>query len=287
MGRELAAANQLCTLLQNLPLALNIAAQRLALRHQMHLRDMVARLQREKSRLSALDEQEQAVRVSFLVSWRALDDRQKRSFALLGLFAGRSFTVDALIAIADRDPYETEDQLFALNALCLVTPTADGRYRQHALLAEFAREHLTDEEADRRLVEFYLVLAQANGRDYDALRPEWENLMAGMEAAYKREMWAEVLGYSEALTEAWFARGRYTEARQGYEWAVAAAAAVVDEKLKAKNLFRWAQACLEQSDNQQAEQLVDQSLELFRQQNDLAGQASNPKIKPAVREHSD
>ena len=271
--RELAAAHQICTLLQNLPLALTIAAQRLALRHQMHLRDMVARLQREKSRLSALDEQGQAVRASFLVSWRALDDRQKRTFALMGLFAGRSFAVDALLAIADRDPYETEDQLFALNALCLVASTADGRYRQHTLLAEFAREHLSDEPAERRLAQFYLTLAQKNGQDYAALRPEWENLMAGMETAYKREMWAQVLGYSEALTEAWFARGRYTEARQGYEWAVAAAEATHDPLKQANALLHWGRACLEQGDNLQAQALLQQSMHLYGTQDDPNGLA--------------
>ena len=279
---EFAAANQLCALLQNLPLALNITAQRLALRHQMYLRDMVARLRQEKSRLAALDEQDQAVRASFLVSWRALDDKQKRTFALMGLFAGRSFTVDALTAIAGGDPYETEDQLYALNALSLVAQTADGRYRQHTLLAEFARDTLADPQTDRRLAEYYLAYAQEYGQNYNALRPEWENLMAGMETAYKREMWVEVLGYSQALTEAWFARGRYTEARQGYEWAVAAAESIADEPQKARNLFRWAQACLEQSGNQQAEQLVDQSVALFRQQNDLAGQAAAQNLKASL-----
>lgn len=62
---EFAAANQLCALLQNLPLALNITAQRLALRHQMYLRDMVARLRQEKSRLAALDEQDQEIQPRF------------------------------------------------------------------------------------------------------------------------------------------------------------------------------------------------------------------------------
>jgi DNA-binding SARP family transcriptional activator len=269
--RELAAAHQLCTLLQNLPLALTIAAQRLALRHQMHLRDMVARLQREKSRLSALDEQGQAVRASFLVSWRALDEKQKRTFALIGIFAGRSFTVAALTASAGGDPYETEDHLFALNALSLVALAADNRYRQHSLLAEFAREHLADTEAEQRLATYYLTFAQENGQDYDALRPEWENLMAGMKLAHEREMWAEVLGYSEALTEAWFARGRYTEARQGYEWAVAAAEAIYNPLKQANTLLHWGRACLEQGDNSIAQTKLTYSIHIYKQQQEPSG----------------
>lgn len=271
---EDAAAQQLCTLLQNLPLALNIAAQRLALRHQMHLRDMVVRLQREKSRLTALDEQEQAVRASFLVSWRALDEKQKRTFALIGIFAGRSFTVDALTAIAAGDPYETEDHLFALNALSLVAFNADNRYRQHTLLAEFAREYLTDPQADQRLAAYYLAFAQQNGQDYDALRPEWENLMAGMKAAYEREMWETVLGYSEALTEAWFARGRYTEARQGYEWAVAAAVALQEPVQEARNLLQWGKATREQGSLTEARAHFMRSLILFQHHDDPQGLAT-------------
>lgn len=272
---ELAAANELCTLLQNLPLALNIAAQRLALRHQMHLRDMVARLQREKSRLTALDEQDQAVRASFLVSWRALDEKQKGTFALLGLFEGRSFTVDAVTAIAAADPYETEDHLFALNALCLVAQTSEGRYRQHPLLAEFAREHLADPLADQRLADYFLTFAQAHGQVYEALRPEWENVMAGMETAYKREMWTELLGYSEALTEAWFARGRYTEARRGYEWAVAAAQTTRASHKLATALLHWGRACLEQGDHEQARQLLQASRQYQQANNNLHGLAQS------------
>lgn len=276
---EIAAANQLCVLLQNLPLALNITAQRLALRHQMYLRDMVARLRQEKSRLAALDEQDQAVRASFMVSWRALDDKQKRIFALMGLFAGRSFTADALIAIAKADPYETEDQLFALNALSLVARTADGRYRQHALLAEFARESLTNAQAEQNLAHYYLAYAQEYGQNYDALRPEWENLMAGMETAYRQEMWAEVLGYSEALTEAWFARGRYTEARQGYEWAVAAAEATHDPLKQANALLHRGRACLEQGSYGETRELFQQGLLIYQQINHLEGIAKINSVK--------
>ncbi|MBP7998353.1 MAG: hypothetical protein KA314_02990 [Chloroflexi bacterium] len=270
---EIAAAQQLCALLQNLPLALNIAAQRLALRHQMHLRDIVARLQREKSRLTALDEIEQAVRASFLVSWRALDDKQKRTFALSGLFAGRTFTTEALTAITEGDPYETEDHLFALNALSLVALTANSRYRQHTLLAEFAREQLGDTQSNQRLATYYLTFAQTNRQVYEALRPEWENLMAGMKLAYEHEMWSVVLGYSEALTEAWFARGRYTEAREGYEWAVAAAEMLHVPAQQANALLHWGRACLEQGDNTEARTLLQQSLHLYQTITDKVGLA--------------
>jgi len=82
-----------------------------------------------------------------------------------------------------------------------------------------------------------------------------------------------VLGYSEALTEAWFARGRYTEARQGYEWAVAAAEATHTPLHQAHVLLNWGRACLEQGDNTEARNFFNQCLHLYQNQNEPLGLA--------------
>ena len=100
VNAELAAARQICTLLQNLPLAVEITAQRLLSRPRRRLSDIAERLENVDERLD-LAVSDRAVRTSFMVSWESLDSNLRRIFALLGVFAGRSFQAEALAAIAE------------------------------------------------------------------------------------------------------------------------------------------------------------------------------------------
>ncbi|MCB0064929.1 MAG: hypothetical protein KDE19_22550, partial [Caldilineaceae bacterium] len=171
---EMDAAREICTLLQNLPLAVEIAAQRLRSRPKRRLQDMAARLRNMQERLD-LSISDRAVRTSFLVSWESLDREQQRIFALLGVFAGRSFAPPAIAAIADLDLYIAEDRLFTLNALSLLNDESTeagpaDRYRQHPLLADFAQEQLGENQDVRlRMVNYYLTFAQECQTDYMAL----------------------------------------------------------------------------------------------------------------------
>ena len=143
-NQETEAASEICQLLENHPLAVEITAQRLKSRPRRRLADMANRLRDEKQRLSVLSISDQEVRASFAVSWQALDAAHRRIFALLGLFNGRSFTAEAIAHIAELDLYTTEDQLFALSALSLIREEGKARYNQHPLLADFAREQMGD-----------------------------------------------------------------------------------------------------------------------------------------------
>lgn len=261
------AAQQICALLQNLPLAVEIAAQRLRSRPRRRLADLAARLQSIQGRLE-LAISDRAVRTSFVVSWESLDRDQRRVFALLGVFGGRSFAAPALAQIADLDLYTAEDRLFTLTALSLLNEEesegdAAERYRQHPLLADFAQEQLgEDRDACLRMIHYYLTFAQEHQTDYAALQPEWENLVAGMRTAHNLAEWQLVLDYADTLTEPWFTRARYTEARQAYPLAQTAAEALGDEQALAESLLRWGHACVEQYDYDEAESLLKWALEM-------------------------
>lgn len=247
--QEPAAAAQICRLLQNLPLALTIAAHHLAYRRRRSLGDYAARLADESNRLRLLDLADREVRVSFAISWQGLDETQRRVFGLLGVFDGRSFTAESLAAVAGLDPYPAQDRLDDLVMLSLLTVEGDRRYRQHPLLADFAREQLgQDDGAYFRMAQFYADYARTYRDNYAALRPEWENLMAGIDAAHRLQRWQMVLDYTAALRDAWFARGRHSEARRAYAGARTAAMALEDEPVLADTLFHWGQACIEQGD---------------------------------------
>ena len=271
VNKEKEAAQKICDLLQNLPLAVEIAAQRLKSHRRRRLSDMAQRLQDTQHRLG-LAVSDQAVRTSFTLSWQALDMQQQRLFSLLGVFAGRPFTAEAIAHVADLDLYTTEDLLFALTSLSLVREEGYATYRQHPLLADFSLEKLTaPDDAYRLLTGYYYTFAQEFATNYEKLRPEWDNITAVIEIAYQQEMWPRVLGFAEILTPAWKARGRYTQARQAYQLAHEAAQHLNDDTELAANLLRWGEACLEQNDYDEAEELLVQSLENYRKLEEQRG----------------
>lgn len=272
VAAEPEAAAEICTLLQNLPLALEITAQRLKSRPRRRLADMAEQLRDETSRLSQLQISDRAVRASFAVSWEALDAERKRIFALIGLFNGRSFTAEAMAHIANMAKYPLEDRLFDLVNLSLLREEAERRYQQHPLLADFAREKLGEdvrEDEYGRFTHYYLQFVQQNQTDYDALRPEWDNLMAAMEAAHTHQLHQTVIEFADALNDAWFARGRYSQACQGYEWVNKSVLKLNDKNRHSQNLLDWARACIEQSNFDEARARLENCLKIFQDEDDL------------------
>jgi DNA-binding SARP family transcriptional activator/tetratricopeptide (TPR) repeat protein len=272
---ESEAADQICALLQNLPLAVEIVGQRLKSRTRRRLADVAARLSDETRRLSELKISDQEVRASFALSYDSLDADLRYTFALMGLFAGRSFTAAALTAAADQDRYEVEDRIFTLISLSLAQEEGETRYSQHPLLADFAREKLGEAvEEHGRLIQYYLDFVRQYQQDYDNLRPEWDNILGAMQTAYAYQIWPAVIDFADALGDAWFTRGRYTDARKGYMLAAEAAVATNDPLKQASFLYRWGQACIEQADHAAAHDKFTQSQRLCQEIGDIAGLAN-------------
>ena len=277
LNDEPEAATEICNLLENLPLAVEIIGQRLKSRPRRRLADVAQRLRSEEQRLSELQISDRAVRASFAISYQSLDRDLRRMFALMGLFNGRSFSAEALAYIAQLDRYEAEDRIFALTALSLAQEDGHTRYKQHALLADFALEMLGDEDGAveyGRFTQFYLHFAQQNQTNYDALRPEWENMMSAMEIAYLHQLWQTVIEFGDTLHGAWLTRGRFTQAREAYAYAKKAAQERGDDEKLAQIELNWGQACIEQNDYELAETHLDDSHKLFSRLEDGTGIAA-------------
>lgn len=275
VAAEPAAAREICALLHQLPLAVEITAQRLKSRPRRRLHDMAHRLRDETQRLSLLTISDRAVRASFQVSWSSLDAERRRIFALIGVFNGRSFTAEALAHMAGISRYATEDRLFDLINLSLLREDATYRYRQHPLLADFAREQLADdrvgETAVTQFVDYFLNYARDHAAAYDALRPEWENLSAALTAAHTHGQWQTLIALAAALREAWFRRGRFSQARQAYPLVYQATEALGDKRQMAETRLWWGKAAVEQYDHAAALAQFEQGLALFTQLEDAAG----------------
>ncbi|MCK1796740.1 NB-ARC domain-containing protein [Streptomyces sp. XM4193] len=131
-----------------LPLAIRIAAARLAARRTWTVSVLASKLADERRRLDVLQAGDQAVRATFELGYGQLDTEQARAFRLLGLADGSDISLHAAAAALDRDPEEAEELLESLVDTSLLESAAPGRYRFHDLLRLFARDRARRTEQD-------------------------------------------------------------------------------------------------------------------------------------------
>ncbi|MFE0103356.1 BTAD domain-containing putative transcriptional regulator [Streptomyces sp. NPDC059009] len=159
-----------------LPLAIRIAASRLAARRTWTVSTLAAKLADERRRLDELQAGDLAVKATFELGYGQLEPAQARAFRLLGLADGPDLSLAAAAAVLDLPLDETEDLLEALVDTSLIESAAPGRYRYHDLVRLYARACAERDEqppsereaAMSRLLDFYLASA---ARVYAIERP--------------------------------------------------------------------------------------------------------------------
>lgn len=176
VGAEREAALDVVAACGFLPLAIRIAASRLAARRTWTVSVLAAKLADERRRLDELQAGDLAVKATFELGYGQLEPAQARAFRLLGLADGPDISLAAAAAVLDLPRHETEDLLEALVDTSLLESAAPGRYRYHDLVRLYARACAERDEqppAEReaalsRLLDFYLATA---ARVYAAERP--------------------------------------------------------------------------------------------------------------------
>ncbi|MDQ0775330.1 DNA-binding SARP family transcriptional activator [Streptomyces aurantiacus] len=150
-----------------LPLAIRIAASRLAARRTWTVSVLAAKLADERRRLDELQAGDLAVKATFELGYGQLEPAQARAFRLLGLADGPDLSLAAAAAVLDLPAEETEDLLESLVDTSLLESAAPGRYRYHDLVRLYARACAERDEqppgergaAMSRLLDFYLATA--------------------------------------------------------------------------------------------------------------------------------
>ncbi|HEY9331751.1 MAG TPA: BTAD domain-containing putative transcriptional regulator, partial [Streptomyces sp.] len=150
-----------------LPLAIRIAASRLAARRTWTVSVLAGKLADERRRLDELQAGDLAVKATFELGYGQLEPSQARAFRLLGLADGPDISLAAAAALLNLETHAAEDLLEALVDTSLVESAAPGRYRYHDLVRLYARSCAErDEEAPEeresalsRLLDFYLATA--------------------------------------------------------------------------------------------------------------------------------
>jgi len=148
-----------------LPLAIRIAASRLAARRTWTVSVLAAKLADERRRLDELQAGDLAVKATFELGYGQLEPAQARAFRLLGLADGPDISLAAAAAMLNLPVEETEDLLESLVDTSLVESAAPGRYRYHDLVRLYARACAERDEwppsepaaALSRLLDFYLA----------------------------------------------------------------------------------------------------------------------------------
>ncbi len=145
LAAEPGAARELVTHCGFLPLAVRIAAARLASRPAWSVRDLATRLADEDHRIDELTIGDLAVGSAFDTGFRQLSEPQARAFRRLAWSDGPQIATGAAAAALGVDPAAAEALLESLVDAAMVDSPAPGRYRYHALLRVFARR-LADRE---------------------------------------------------------------------------------------------------------------------------------------------
>ena len=168
------AARTLTRQCSGLPLALCVAAERIAARPRRRLADLVDDLASETDQLDVLtvaDDVSLEVRRVFSWSYRALPEDTAHVFRLLSLHWSAEFSTESAASVVGYPPRRVRLHLDALTGAHLIDEVDRDRYRFHDLLRTYAAElaraveppELLDAATDR-LLRWYLATVHAANR---------------------------------------------------------------------------------------------------------------------------
>jgi predicted ATPase len=220
------AVSALCARLDNLPLALELAAARTSILVPAQL------LERLSGRLDLLkagrgvDPRQQTLRATIEWSHDLLEDAERRLFARLAVFRG-GCTLEGAEAICDADL----DTLQSLVDKSLVRVRDEGRFWMLETIREFAAEQLEAsgeaEELRRRHAEYFLALAEeaepnvfASGSPaewIEVLEREHDNLRAALDFLESQGKTQDALRLAGGLSDFWHLRGHVGEGARRLE----------------------------------------------------------------------
>ena len=269
---------ELCLRLDELPLALELAAARTALFSPEQLLDKLSeRLDLLKGSRDA-DPRQQTLRATIEWSYDLLSSDEKRLFRRLAVFSG-GCAYEAAEEVAEADP-DALQSLLDKSLLRRRDSPLGPRYWMLETIREYARGKLEEsaeaERLARRHLAFYLALAEdvdERGKvgEYELgqLEDERDNLRGAFDTALALEP-EQALDLAGRLGLYWHRRGQYFEGRQRLAAALAAAPAA-PAFARVRALSEAGNLAFFQADFDAAEQLGREALALARQGGDRRG----------------
>ncbi|MEV8636041.1 tetratricopeptide repeat protein [Streptosporangium sp. NPDC051023] len=269
------AAAELVELCARLPLALCVAAARLATRPNWPLSEMVDALTHERRRLTELSvEDDMTIQAALMLSYHELSpDEAAKVYRLLGLFPGDTFDSWSAAATVALPRTQVRPLLEILTDANLLDDVPGGKYRFHDLTRLHARELAEQNESEttrdqtlRRALDWFLcTTATVNqvvmpyrhvirdavvhepaepvtftdpAQALDWLELEFRNLRAAIRTAFERDLFPTAWQLVDALWPLFLYRGHHAERLEVDRLGLAAARACSDSPAEAKMLNR-------------------------------------------------
>ena len=285
------AVAAICSRLDGLPLAIELAAARIKL---LSPSAMLTRLENRLNLLTGgardLPTRQQTLRNTVDWSYGLLNDAEQTLFRRLSIFAG-GCTLESVEAVGDAKGdlgLDVLDGMASLVDKSLVQQVEhadkETRFIMLSTIREYALERLAesnDESITRRAhAAYYLVLAEEGAGDI-AAQPEWldrfevehENFRVAIDYLIKTgdAEWGLRLGM--ALFRFWETREHLTEGRNAIARLLAMEGTASRPKLRARLLFAGAVLAATQRDYESARPLFEESRETCARLNDKRGVA--------------
>jgi predicted ATPase len=272
------AVAKICTKLDGLPLAIELAAARVKLFSPQRL------LERLEHSLELLGqgrrdspERHQTLRQAIAWSYNLLSDEEQKLFRQLAIFTG-GFTLEAAEAIVPPLNFSVVDGIASLLDQSLLYQTSvDGRFSMLETLREFGLEQLgaNDEREDsaKAHAAFFLkfaedaekhLLGQKHKEFSDALELDHDNLRAALTHAETQHDVETGLRLGAALWRFWNVRGHMREGREWLERFIHTPDSVVHPQAKARALNALGTLVFETTSFREARPYFESSLALWR-----------------------
>ncbi len=284
------AIAEICARLDNLPLALELAAARVKMLAPAQIAARLdARFQLLKNQNAAAPTRQSTLRALLDWSDELLSDAERALFYTLGVFAG-SFDLEAVEGLTADDRRQTTDALDVLTelaekSLLVIEPSVTTtRYRLLETLREYAREKLRAagawDETQQKHLAYYLRFAErAQAQLTTSLQVEWtkrldaeqDNLRAAMQFALETAQIESGLRLANALWRYWNTRGHFYEGKRWFDAFLAQDVTRVPDAVRAQALFSIGALAYRLGELERGQQLAEAALDAQRALGDTAG----------------
>jgi predicted ATPase len=266
-----------CRRLDNLPLALELAAARSKV---LVPAQMLQRLERRLPLLTTGErdapERQRTLRATIDWSYDLLTDGERQLLRRLAVFAG-SFDIEAAEEVCDADL----DRLASLVEKSLLRQTAEGRFFMLETIHEYAAgrfegDDVVDALRLRHAQRTLRVAEAAQARHHqglDVLQGEHDDARAALDFLVEEGEYGLALRLANAFGDFWFGRGHVREGRRRLE-TVLAGSANAPAKLRVAALNRAASFARLEGDADGAERHASVALQTARELADPAGEAA-------------
>jgi non-specific serine/threonine protein kinase len=285
---------EVCMRLDGIPLAIELAAARVG---ALSVEQISGRLGHSLGLLSGRDrtapEKQRTLRGALDWSYELLDEGERNLFGRLSVFAG-GCTLEAVENVCGAGGLEQEEVLDLLSrlvdkSLVLVAEqyTGEARYRLLQTVRQYALERMKQsgeaEAVRRKHAEYYLELAEEADAELKGAKQaeylgwldrEHGNLRTALQLSVEGEDTELELRLAGTLARFWWARGHLSEGRRWLEKGLARSNdSPTSLRVKALNEAGW--IALWQDDLEQAVELLEESVVLYKELGDEPGIATS------------